>query len=140
MKTFYMEQNNGLVKKMIYTLLGVSAFILLMAIVNFVNISIGNSSSRLKEIGVRKVLGSLRKQLIFQFLAESFILAFIAMLLSIGFYELFRPYFEDMLGKNIIPVFSLLPYSLIISVFISFDNGLIGWHLSGIYFIFSPGD
>lgn len=129
LKTFYMEQNNGLVRKMIYTLLGVSAFILLMAIVNFVNISIGNSSSRLKEIGVRKVLGSLRKQLIFQFLAESFILAFIAMILSTGFYELFRPYFEDMLGKNISSVFTLLPYSLTISILIAAITAL----LAGIY-------
>ncbi|GLU53638.1 ABC transporter permease [Dyadobacter frigoris] len=129
LKEFYMEQNNGLVRKMIYTLLGVSVFILIMAVVNFVNISIGNSSSRLKEIGVRKVLGSMRKQLIFQFLAESFILTFVSMLFSIGFYELFRPYFENMLGKNINSVFSLLPYSLIIIVFITAITAL----LAGIY-------
>ncbi|MBE9461864.1 ABC transporter permease [Dyadobacter subterraneus] len=129
LKTFYMEQNNGLVRKMIYTLLGVSIFILLMAVVNFVNISIGNSSSRLKEIGVRKVLGSMRKQLIFQLLAESFILAFIAMFLSVGFYEIFRPYFEDMLGKRISSVFTLLPYSLIIIVLIASVTAL----LAGIY-------
>ncbi|MEO6687116.1 MAG: ABC transporter permease, partial [Dyadobacter sp.] len=129
LKAFYMEQNNGLVKKMIYTLLSVSIFILLMAVVNFVNIAIGNSSSRLKEIGVRKVLGSRRNQLIFQFLAETFILAFISMILSIGLYELFRPYFEDMLGKSINSVFTLLPYSLIISVLIAAVTTL----LAGIY-------
>jgi len=129
LKTFYMEQNNGLVRKMIYTLLAVAVFILLMAVVNFVNISIGNSSSRLKEIGVRKVLGSLKTQLIFQFLAESFILAFISMLLSIGFYELLRPYFEEMLGKNINSVFSLLPYGLIVTILITSVTAM----LAGIY-------
>ena len=113
---FYLNQNNGLARKMIYTLTGISLFILLMAIVNFINISIGNSSSRLKEIGVRKVLGSLQSQLIKQFLSESFILTAIAMLLSVGFYEIVRPYFADILGKPIQSSFSLFPYSLLIPV------------------------
>jgi putative ABC transport system permease protein len=129
LKQFYREQNNGLVQKMVYTLLTVALFILLMAIVNFVNIAIGNSASRLKEIGVRKVLGSRQKQLIFQFLAESFILAFTAMLLSLIFYALFRPYFETMLGKRIGSVFSLLPGSLLFALLIAAVTAL----LAGIY-------
>ncbi|MCF2446826.1 ABC transporter permease [Dyadobacter sp. CY345] len=132
---FYLNQNNGLARKMIYTLTGVSIFILLMAVVNFINISIGNSSSRLKEIGVRKVLGSLQSQLIKQFLAESLILASVAIILSVGFYEIARPYFADMLGKSIRSSFSLFPYSLLIIVFFTVLTAL----LAGIYpaFIFS---
>jgi putative ABC transport system permease protein len=129
LKTYYREANNGLVNKMILTLSGITAFILLMAIVNFINISIGNSSSRLKEIGVRKVLGSLKRQLIGQFLAESFLLALLAMFLSIGFYELFRPFFTDLLGKPIDSVLTLFPYSILVPVICAVLTGL----LAGIY-------
>ena len=112
LKDFYREQNNGLVQKMIYTLSGVALFIVLMAIVNFVNISIGNASSRLKEIGVRKVLGSAKTQLIRQFLTESFILSGISVVLALGLSELCRSYFTDMLGREICSVFSAFNISL----------------------------
>ncbi|MCE6992373.1 ABC transporter permease [Dyadobacter sp. CY323] len=129
LKLYYREANNGLVRKMILTLSGITAFILFMAIVNFVNISIGNSSSRLKEIGVRKVLGSLKRQLIGQFLAESVLLASLAMIFSIGFYELSRPFFADLLNKPIHSVLALFPYSLAIPLLSAI---LIG-ALAGIY-------
>ena len=129
LKEFYLNQNNGLARKMIYTLTGVSLFILLMAIVNFINISIGNASSRLKEIGVRKILGSLQSQLIKQFLAESLILATFALIFSLGFYEIFRPYFSEMLGKPIQSALSLFPYSVFIIIFFAILTAI----LAGIY-------
>ncbi|TLV01067.1 ABC transporter permease [Dyadobacter luticola] len=129
LQQFYRETNNGLVKKMVLTLSGITAFILLMAVVNFVNISIGNSSVRLKEIGVRKVLGSLKRQLVGQFLAESLLLAGVAMLFSIGLFELLRPFFVDLLGKSIGSVTSLFPYSLIIPLLAAVFIGL----LAGLY-------
>ncbi|SEI43910.1 putative ABC transport system permease protein [Dyadobacter sp. SG02] len=126
---YYREANNGVVDKMILTLSGITLFILLMAIVNFVNISIGSSSSRLKEIGVRKVLGSLKRQLIGQFLAESILLSLFAMLISLGLYELFRPFFSDILGKKIGSLWALMPYALIVPVLIAMLVGL----LAGLY-------
>jgi len=126
---YYREANNGVVGKMILTLSGITLFILLMAIVNFVNISMGSSSSRLKEIGVRKVLGSLKRQLIGQFLAESLLLAMLAMLISLGLYELFRPFFSDILGKKIGSLWALLPYALILPVLIATLVGV----LAGLY-------
>ncbi|MBO9613907.1 MAG: ABC transporter permease [Dyadobacter sp.] len=126
---YYREANNGIVNKMILTLSGITLFILLMAIVNFVNISIGSSSSRLKEIGVRKVLGSLKRQLIGQFLAESILLAFLAMLISLGLYELLRPFFSGILGKEIASLWSLTPYTLIAPILIAVLVGL----LAGLY-------
>lgn len=126
---YYREANNGVVNKMILTLSGITLFILLMAIVNFVNISIGSSSSRLKEIGVRKVLGSQKKQLIGQFLAESVLLAFLAMLISLGFYQLLRPFFSDMLGKEVASLWSLMPYAFIVPVLVAILVGL----LAGLY-------
>jgi len=123
---YYLEANNGLVKNMILTLTGITAFILLMAIVNFVNISIGRSSSRLKEIGLRKVLGSLKRQLITQFLAESTMLSLISMVLSIGLYEVFRPLFEDILNQPLRSAIALFPYSLILPILFALMIGLIG--------------
>lgn len=126
---YYREANNAIVNKMILTLSCITFFILLMAIVNFVNISIGSSSSRLKEIGVRKVLGSLKRQLSLQFLAESILLALLAMVLSLGMYELLRPVFSDILGKEVASLRSLMPYALIVPVLIAVLVGL----LAGLY-------
>ncbi|KAA6430465.1 FtsX-like permease family protein [Dyadobacter flavalbus] len=126
---YYREANDGLVRKMILTLSGVTAFIMLMAIVNFVNISIGKSSSRLKEIGVRKVLGSLKRQLVGQFLAESILLAFCSVILSVACYEAFRTLFGNLLGKPLDSLIHLFPYS----IFIPVASALLVGSLAGIY-------
>ena len=96
---YYLHSNNGLVRRMMVTLTVVGLFILLMAIVNFVNLSLGSASTRLREIGVRKALGSLRLQLTAQFLVEALVLTGIAAVLSIGLYMLFRPLFNEVVGK-----------------------------------------
>ena len=101
LKTLHLKANKGLVQKMILTLTIVGLFILLMAVVNFINITIGMSATRLREIGVRKVLGSLKSQLIGQFLAEAFVLTLGATLLALVGHELFRPLFADLLDKPI---------------------------------------
>jgi ABC-type antimicrobial peptide transport system permease subunit len=107
LKEFYLKNNNGAVQKMINTLSLVALFILLMAIINFVNISIGTASYRLKEIGLRKVFGSARRQLIVQHLTESLLLTTIAGLLSLGLYEVVRPYFNQVLNTSITPITQL---------------------------------
>ena len=101
---YYLQSNNGLAKRMIYTLGFVALFILLMAVINFINISIGNSVSRLKEIGVRKVMGGMRKHLMMQFLCESIVLVVFSMLLALIIYQLARPWFSDFLAKDIPPI------------------------------------
>ena len=75
---YYLELNNGLARRMVYTLSIVALFILVMAVINFINITIGNSGTRLKEIGLRKVMGGSRKQLVIQFLTESVVLALLS--------------------------------------------------------------
>ncbi|HEX9510093.1 MAG TPA: ABC transporter permease [Puia sp.] len=109
LKTFYRQGFGGVVQKMLYTLSFVAFFILAMAVVNFINMSVSRSSSRMKEIGIRKVLGGLRRQLIVQFLAESTLLVLLATGFSLLLYQLFAPWFAGVLGKKI-PGLSSLPW------------------------------
>jgi len=108
LSSYYLTGQGGTVQKMVYTLSFAALFILLMAIINFVNLSISRSTARLKEIGIRKVLGSLRRQLIAQFLAESILLAVVAAVLSLVLYMLLKSLFSGMLDRSI-PSLTALP-------------------------------
>jgi putative ABC transport system permease protein len=85
-----------------YILSGIALFILLIACINFVNLTIARSLKRAKEIGVRKVIGSSRKQLIIQFLGESFILCLIAFALAIVIVQLLLPLFNQLSNKALV--------------------------------------
>jgi putative ABC transport system permease protein len=98
---YYLQRNNGLVQNMLYTLSFVGLFILLMAIVNFINISIGGASRRLKETGMRKVMGGLKKQILLQYLVESVIIASIATVIGVALYPAGKPMFEGVIGKSL---------------------------------------
>jgi putative ABC transport system permease protein len=119
----------GLVKKMISTLSCIALFILLMAIINFVNICIGRSSGRMREMGIRKVLGGLRKQLIWQFLAESTLIVMLATVLALVIYIIGRPYLSTVLGWEIMGLFSFPAYFIPVPFLFALLVGVI----SGIY-------
>ncbi len=129
MKDVYLEANNGVVKKTVFTLTIVALFILLMAIVNFVNISIGNSFMRIKEIGVRKMLGGLKGQIIRQFLAESILISLFSLVVSLIMYEIFHPFFGQILNKEIPSLRLISPYFYGVCFLLSLSIGL----LSGVY-------
>lgn len=76
--------------------------ILLIACVNFMNLSTARSEKRAKEVGVRKAIGSSRKSLISQFMLESMLLAFIGMLVAFTLLELSLPYFNGLLNLNLV--------------------------------------
>ncbi|HRH60001.1 MAG TPA: ABC transporter permease, partial [Chitinophagaceae bacterium] len=82
-----------------YIISGIALFILLIASINFVNLTIARSVRRAKEIGIRKVVGGERKQLIMQFLGESFLICFIAFSLAILIVQLVLPVFNDLSNK-----------------------------------------
>ena len=67
----------------LYALMGIAGFILLLAVVNFINLATAQSIRRAKEVGVRKVLGGSRTSLVMQFLTETFVLTIIAVLLAV---------------------------------------------------------
>lgn len=102
-----------------YILSGIALFILLIACINFVNLTVAQSLRRGKEIGIRKVVGGKRKELIFQFLGESFVLTFIAFLTAFFIAKLSLPLFNDLANKRL-ELSYLIDYQLVISFIVLF--------------------
>jgi putative ABC transport system permease protein len=84
-----------------YILSGIALFILLIACINFINLTIARSVKRAKEIGIRKVVGGDRKQLIAQFLGESILLCLLAFLLAFLIVQVSLPVFNDLANKKL---------------------------------------
>ena len=82
----------------IYTTIGV--FVLLLACINFMNLSTARAQKRMKEVGVRKAIGSLRNQLVRQFLSESFLYVFLAFAISLCVTFLLMPWFNGISQKD----------------------------------------
>lgn len=85
--------------KYVYIFLAIALFIIIIAAINFTNLSTARSAGRAKEVGIRKVLGSLRKQLINQFLMESMVLSILSMIAALILVSLTLPFFNSLSGK-----------------------------------------
>ncbi|MGA0560366.1 ABC transporter permease [Larkinella sp. VNQ87] len=106
----------------VYTFAAVAVFILLIACINFMNLSTARSANRAKEVGVRKVLGSVQRQLIGQFMTESVVMAVLAMGLALAIVGLVLPFFNEMATKQLnadslfslrlLPILLLLPLAV----------------------------
>lgn len=94
-----LEPNSDI--KYVYIFSIIALFILLIACVNFMNLSTARSLSRSREVGMRKVLGSVKSQLIKQFIFESTLYAFIAVVLALFLVEFFLPGFNRITGKHL---------------------------------------
>ncbi len=91
----------------LYIFVIVALFILLMASINYVNFATARSLKRIREIGVRKVMGAFRKQLMWQYISESVIITFTAFILSLSLAELLMPAFNRLVNRQITIVDSL---------------------------------
>ncbi len=87
--------------KIIWILLGIAGAVLLIACINFTTLAIGRSAIRAREIGIRKVVGSMRKQLIIQFLAEALLLTILSVILGLLLSKLLLPYFNQLAGRSL---------------------------------------
>ncbi len=112
----------------VYIFSAVALFILVLAIINFMNLATARSTDRAKEVGVRKVMGSYRKYLVQQFLTESVIISMAAMLIAVLLANIVMPYFNDLTGKSIVfPNHSFMFWVIILS------GGIFIGVLAGIY-------
>ncbi|HEV7620362.1 MAG TPA: ABC transporter permease [Flavisolibacter sp.] len=113
----------------IYILSSIALFSLLIACINFMNLSTARSAKRSSEVGIRKVLGAEKKSLISQFLGESVLMAFIAFVFAMIFTLLLLPLFNKVSGKSLALSFQKDVWILISFFLLSFITGL----LAGIY-------
>ena len=115
--------------KTIWILLSIAAGVLLIACINFTTLAIGRSAGRSKEVGVRKVIGAVKKQLVFQFLAEALLLSIFSTLLGLLIAKLLLPYFNQLSGRELIFSFALYPEMIWLLIGLTVLVGL----LSGSY-------
>ena len=113
--------------KYVYIFGAIAGFMLLIACINFINLSTAGASKRAKEVGVRKVMGSEKFDLIKQFLTESILITFSALLFAYVFVQLALPLFNDLSGKKLSIVYNIQPMILLIGL------GLLVGILAGIY-------
>lgn len=108
----------------VYIFSVVAVFILLIACINFINLSTARSVERAKEVGIRKTFGSDKKSLIGQFLTESVILSFLSMIIAIGLVLLLLPFFNQVSGKTLqLGTFFTLP-AIVLMLLLTFITGL----------------
>ncbi len=112
----------------VYIFSAIAFFILLIACINFMNLSTARSAHRAKEVGVRKVLGSLKAQLIYQFLAESILVSFISFVLAIGLAYIAAPLFNDLADKTL-----SIPFADPVFISLFFGGVVIVGLLAGSY-------
>lgn len=97
----------------LYLFATIGLFILLIAGINFINLSTAQSTKRAKEIGIRKALGSQKAHLVWQFLVETMLLSSIAMVFALVWVSFALPYFNDLAAKSItLNQFPLIPFSM----------------------------
>lgn len=113
-------------KKSIMILLGISALILLLSGINLINLKTAQAAQRAKEVGVKKVIGSSKSKLVFQFLMETFIICFVAYILAFAMVELLLPSYNKFLNKDIqLKNISLFIYTGLLLIVFSLVSGLI---------------
>jgi putative ABC transport system permease protein len=123
----------------IYIFAAVAAFMLIIACINYMNLATARSANRAKEVGIRKVMGSQRRQLMAQFVTESLVIALIALLVSLILIYSLLPFFNQLSNKQLPFSYVTQPTVLLTLVGIIFVVGILGgsypaFYLSG----FSP--
>ncbi|MEN0056760.1 MAG: ABC transporter permease [Mucilaginibacter sp.] len=113
----------------VYVFSVVALLILAIAVINYVNLTTARSTIRVKEVGVRKVIGSSKRQLMLMFFAESVLLTMIATMLAGVLIEFALPYFNQLSGKNLI----LLQFGITKTVFAFLAFSIVTGILSGLY-------
>jgi len=121
-KQWEIRQNGNIMY--VYVFIGIALLVILIAGINFMNLSTARSGKRAKEVGVRKVTGASRKMLIVQFLTESVIQSFIALFLAFILVELFLPGFNNVMETNLNLVNDYFGQTVLFSLLVTLFYGL----------------
>ncbi|MBE8725177.1 ABC transporter permease [Flavobacterium hungaricum] len=87
--------------KLLYIMAGLSLLILVLSLVNYINLATASAIKRAKEVGVRKIVGATKKQIITQFIFETAIMVLLAIVFALAIVELSLPFYNNFLGKNL---------------------------------------
>jgi putative ABC transport system permease protein len=109
----------------------IAVFIMLIACINFMNLSTAKASRRIKEVGIKKAIGAGRGTLVYRYLGESLLLSFISLLVALLFVDLFLPYFNDITAKQL--ALRLDAHLLLPSVAITLTTGLLAGSYPALY-------
>lgn len=104
----------------------IGTFVLVLACINFMNLSTARSEKRAREVGIRKTMGSLRKQLISQFFSESFLTAALALTLAILLVQMSLPWFNSIAGKQISILWSSSVFWFAVAGFVTVTGLMAG--------------
>ena len=134
-KDIYLKSDIGQSPRItyLYVIVSIAVFILLIACINFMNLSTARATKRAAEIGVRKVMGAFRSSLIGQILGEAMVIVLISILLSVIFVQLALPIFNDLTGKNISFQSDNIGYFIGALAFITIFTGLVAGSYPAFY-------
>jgi putative ABC transport system permease protein len=121
-KDWEIKQNGNIIY--IYVFIGIALLVILIAGINFMNLSTARSGKRAKEVGVRKVTGASRKMLIVQFLTESLVQSFLALFIAYILVELFLPGFNNIMETNLDLFNENLSRTILFSLLVTLFYGL----------------
>jgi putative ABC transport system permease protein len=125
-------------KTVVYIFLSIAILILLIACINFMNLSTIRAAERSKEVGLRKVLGALRNDLVWQFIGESVLLTTISCILSVGLLQLVMPWYDQLLDYTLNVSWNALPVYLFLVGVIIVVGFLAGSYPAFFLSAFSP--
>ena len=123
---YEIEPNSNIIYVYIFSIIAI--FILVIAIINFMNLSTARSATRAKEVGIRKVIGAVRRNLFYQFLFESVIMSILSLIIAMIIIETVLPVFNDFTLKNLTLAYMsnvyTLPALILLAVIVGIVSGL----------------
>jgi len=125
-------------RTVVFIFLSIAVLILLIACINFMNLSTIRAAERSKEVGLRKVMGALRAHLIWQFIGESILLTLISCLISVGLLFLLMPWYNSLLGYSLSVSWNTAPVYLFLLGIILVIGFLAGSYPAFFLSVFSP--
>ncbi|WP_273211434.1 ABC transporter permease [Runella zeae] len=125
-------KNAGGIVYFVWLFGAIGVFVLLLACINFMNLSTARSEKRAKEVGIRKSVGSVRGQLIFQFLSESFVITLMAFVIALIFTQLALPFFNEIADKRVAILWNN-PWFWLLGLGFSLLTGLIAGSYPALY-------